>query len=96
MKAQIYSMLEAKNTDDQIKQHLVSRYSEFVLYRPEVNTPYMVSMVCTSLFCYSWSVDCLALCIFSKSNQTTNHKTTELSEKQQQQLSQLLGEEDKL
>ena len=38
MKAQIYSMLKAQNTNDEIKQHLVSRYSEFVLYRPEVNT----------------------------------------------------------
>lgn len=37
MKAQIYSMLEAQNTDDEIKGYLVSRYSEFILYRPEVN-----------------------------------------------------------
>ena len=38
MKAQIYSMLEAQNSDDEIKAYLVSRYSEFILYRPEVNT----------------------------------------------------------
>lgn len=38
MKAQIYSMLEAQNTDDEIKAYLVSRYSEFILYRPEVNS----------------------------------------------------------
>lgn len=37
MKAQIYSMLEAQNSDDEIKAYLVSRYSEFILYRPEVN-----------------------------------------------------------
>jgi cytochrome c-type biogenesis protein CcmH len=38
MKAQIYSMLEAQNSDDEIKAYLVSRYSEFILYRPEVNS----------------------------------------------------------
>jgi cytochrome c-type biogenesis protein CcmH len=31
-------MLEAQNSDDEIKAYLVSRYSEFILYRPEVNT----------------------------------------------------------
>lgn len=37
MKAQIYLMLEDDKSDRQIKDHLVSRYSEFILYKPEVN-----------------------------------------------------------
>jgi len=37
MKAQIQRMLEDQKSDRQIKEHLVSRYSEFILYRPEVN-----------------------------------------------------------
>lgn len=95
MKAQIYSMLEAKNTDDEIKQHLVSRYSEFVLYRPEVNTN-------------TWFLWFAPLCLvfvgvfivwryaFAGGPAQSNIKseTAVLTDKQQQQLSQLLGEDD--
>ena len=97
MKAQIYSMLEAKNSDDEIKQHLVSRYSEFVLYRPEVNTN-------------TWFLWFAPLCLvfvgvfivwryaFAGGRTQSNIKsdTIVLTDKQQQQLSQLLGEEDNL
>ena len=95
MKAQIHTMLEAQNTDAQIKQHLVSRYSEFVLYRPEVNA--------NTWFLWLSPVGILFLgglivwrYAFSKSRikqQTTI--TTELSDSQQQQLSKLLDEEHK-
>lgn len=37
MRAQVRSMLEAGRSDAQIKQNLVDRYSEFVLYRPTLN-----------------------------------------------------------
>ena len=95
MKAQIHSMLEAKNTDDEIKQHLVTRYSEFVLYRPEVNTN-------------TWFLWFAPLCLvfvgvfivwryaFAGGRAQSNIKseTAVLTDKQQQQLSQLLGEDD--
>ena len=96
MKAQIYSMLEAQNTDDQIKQHLVSRYSEFVLYRPEVNSN-------------TWFLWFAPLCLVligvfivwryafagGRTQPELNSNARALTEEQQQQLSQLLGEEDK-
>lgn len=95
MKAQIHTMLEAQNTDAQIKQHLVSRYSEFVLYRPEVNanTWFLWLSPIGILFLGGLIVWRYA---FSKNRikqQTTN--TTELSDSQQQQLSKLLDEEYK-
>ena len=37
MKAQVHHMLEQQKSDAEIKAYLVSRYSEFVLYRPSVN-----------------------------------------------------------
>lgn len=37
MKAQIHKMLEQQMSDTDIKAYLVSRYSEFILYRPSVN-----------------------------------------------------------
>ena len=37
LRREIQRMLEEKMTDKQIKDYLKSRYSEFILYRPEVN-----------------------------------------------------------
>ena len=37
MKTQVQRMLEQQKSDAEIKAYLVSRYSEFVLYRPSVN-----------------------------------------------------------
>jgi cytochrome c-type biogenesis protein CcmH len=76
---------------------LVSRYSEFVLYRPEVNTN-------------TWFLWFAPLCLvfvgvfivwryaFACGRAQSNIKsdTTVLTDKQQQQLSKLLGEEDNL
>lgn len=97
MKAQIYSMLEAKNTDDEIKQHLVSRYSEFVLYRPEVNTNTWflwfapICLVLVGVFIV-WRY------AFASGRAQSNIKsdTAALTEEQQQQLSQLLDKDDNL
>jgi len=97
MKAQIYSMLEAQNTDDQIKQHLVSRYSEFVLYRPEVNS--------NTWFLWFAPLCLVVIGVFivwryafagGRTQPESKSNATALTKEQQQQLSQLLGEEDKL
>ncbi|MGB1382637.1 MAG: cytochrome c-type biogenesis protein [Porticoccaceae bacterium] len=97
MKAQIYSMLEAKNTDDEIKQHLVSRYSEFVLYRPEVNTNTWflwfapICLVLVGVFIvwrYAFASD--------RAQSNIKSDTAALTEEQQQQLSQLLDKDDNL
>jgi len=91
MKAQIHSMLEAQNTDDQIKQHLVSRYSEFILYRPEVNTNtwfLWLAPLCFVLF------GAVIIWRYAFSGRRVKSDTTELTDKQQQQLSELLGEDD--
>ena len=37
LRREIQRMLEEKMTDREIKNYLKSRYSEFILYRPEVN-----------------------------------------------------------
>jgi cytochrome c-type biogenesis protein CcmH len=37
LRREIQRMLEQQMTDQQIKDYLKSRYSEFILYRPEVN-----------------------------------------------------------
>jgi cytochrome c-type biogenesis protein CcmH len=36
LRAKVHEMLIAGNTDDEIKQYMVDRYGDFVLYRPPV------------------------------------------------------------
>jgi cytochrome c-type biogenesis protein CcmH len=38
LRAQIFRMFEAGNSDEQIMGHLVSRYGDFVLYKPPVTS----------------------------------------------------------
>jgi cytochrome c-type biogenesis protein CcmH len=93
MKAQIYSMLEAQNTDEDIKKYLVSRYSEFVLYRPEVNTNtwfLWFAPLCVVLF----GVMIVWRYAFSNRRVQSESKNGSLTETQQKQLSELLGEDD--
>ena len=93
MKAQIYSMLEAQNTDEDIKKYLVSRYSEFVLYHPEVNTNtwfLWFAPLCVVLF----GVMIVWRYAFSNRRVQSESKNVSLTETQQKQLSELLGEDD--
>ena len=93
MKAQIYSMLEAQNTNDEIKQHLVSRYSEFVLYRPEVNTNTWFLWFAPLCFILFGALIVWRYAFASSRVQSASKSKVSLSEKQQQQLSELLGED---
>ena len=93
MKAQIYSMLEAQNTNDEIKQHLVSRYSEFVLYRPEVNTNTWFLWFAPLCFVLFGALIVWRYAFASSRVQSASKSKVSLTEKQQQQLSELLGED---
>jgi hypothetical protein len=95
MKAQIYTMLEAQNTDDQIKQHLVSRYSEFVLYRPEVNTNTWFLWFAPLCFVLLGGLIVWRYAFFGNKAKAAASNTVMLTESQQRQLSKLLGEDDK-
>ena len=37
LRAEVQRLLELGMTDGEIQQHLMARYSEFILYRPQVN-----------------------------------------------------------
>jgi cytochrome c-type biogenesis protein CcmH len=95
MKAQIHSMLEAQKTDEEIKQHLVSRYSEFILYRPQVNenTWFLwFAPLCFVLFglLVVWRYGFSA----GRGEADNAVNSAQLTEQQQQQLSELLGEKE--
>lgn len=42
LRKEIYSMMQAGRTDDEIKQFLIDRYGDFVLYRPPVKSNTLV------------------------------------------------------
>lgn len=95
MKAQIHSMLEAQKTDEEIKQHLVSRYSEFVLYRPPVNenTWFLwFAPLCFVVFglMVVWRYGFMA----GRSEADHEADPVQLSDQQQQQLAELLDEKE--
>ena len=93
MKAQIYSMLEAQNTDDEIKAYLVSRYSEFILYRPEVNSGTWFLWFAPLCFVLLGGLIVWRYAFASSRVQSASKSKVSLTEKQQQQLSELLGED---
>ena len=96
MKALIHTMLEAQKTDNQIKQHLVSRYSEFVLYRPEVKANTWFLWFAPLCFLFFGG---LIVWRYAFSREPANGQGTstnlELTDSQQKQLSQLLDEDHK-
>ena len=50
LRAQVHRLLEQGMTDREIKDYLKSRYSEFILYRPEVNQNTWLLWVAPVLF----------------------------------------------
>ena len=42
LRKEIYSMMQAGRTDDEIKQFLIDRYGDFVLYRPPIKSNTLV------------------------------------------------------
>lgn len=53
LRQEIYEMLQAGSTDDQIRSFLVDRYGDFVLYRPPVKANTMAL----------WALPALLLCL---------------------------------
>jgi len=97
MKVQVHQMLEQGLSDREIKDHLVSRYSEFVLYRPDVNARTWLLWLAPGLLLL------LGMAIIWRQYRSdpsmgrpaakVDAATTELSAQQQQRLQQLLNRE---
>lgn len=97
MKVQVHQMLEQGLSDREIKDHLVSRYSEFVLYRPDINPRTWLLWLAPGLLLL------IGIAIIwrqyrsggspAPNSTATDITTTELSAQQQQRLQQLLNRE---
>ena len=94
MKTQVHRMLEQQKSDAEIKAYLVSRYSEFVLYRPSVNqktwflwgSPAILLLIALLILYRHFYLRRIS------SNEAKEQSSTQLTDEQKLRLSTLLDE----
>jgi cytochrome c-type biogenesis protein CcmH len=95
LRAQVHRLLEQGMTDREIKDYLKSRYSEFILYRPEVNQNTWLLWVAPVLFLLFGLWVLYRLYFNRASSDMFLEPNHQLSAVDQQRLDQLLRSKDK-
>ena len=88
----LYKQLEAGATDEEILEYMVSRYGEFVRYKPRFSGVTLVLWLMPIVLFLGAIV--VVLMVFRGSS-TRATRSAAISEKEQQQLDELLGKSDK-
>lgn len=95
LRAQVHRLLEQGMTDREIKDYLKSRYSEFILYRPEVNQNTWLLWAAPVLFLL-FGLWVLYKMYFNRpSSDISVAQNDQLSSVDQQRLDRLLRNKDK-
>jgi cytochrome c-type biogenesis protein CcmH len=95
LRAQVHRLLEQGMTDREIKDYLKSRYSEFILYRPEVNQNTWLLWAAPVLFLL-FGLWVLYRMYFNRpSSDISVAQNDQLSSVDQQRLDRLLRNKDK-
>jgi cytochrome c-type biogenesis protein CcmH len=95
LRAQVHRLLEQGMTDREIKDYLQSRYSEFILYRPEVNQNTWLLWAAPVLFLL-FGLWVLYRMYFNRpSSDISVTQNDQLSSVDQQRLDRLLRNKDK-
>jgi cytochrome c-type biogenesis protein CcmH len=95
LRAQVHRLLEQGMTDREIKDYLKSRYSEFILYRPEVNQNTWLLWAAPVLFLL-FGLWVLYKMYFNRpSSDISVTQNDQLSSVDQQRLDRLLRNKDK-
>lgn len=95
LRAQVHRLLEQGMTDREIKDYLKSRYSEFILYRPEVNQNTWLLWAAPVLFLL-FGLWVLYRMYFNRpSSDLSVAQNDQLSSVDQQRLDRLLRNKDK-
>lgn len=95
LRAQVHRLLEQGMTDREIKEYLKSRYSEFILYRPEVNQNTWLLWAAPVLFLL-FGLWVLYRMYFNRpSSDISVAQNDQLSSVDQQRLDRLLRNKDK-
>jgi cytochrome c-type biogenesis protein CcmH len=95
LRAQVHRLLEEGMSDREIKNYLKSRYSEFILYRPEVNQNTWLLWAAPVVFLL-FGLGVLYRLYFNRSSSDMPvEQNDQLSSVDQQRLDQLLRNKDK-
>ena len=95
LRAQVHTLLEEGMSDREIKNYLKSRYSEFILYRPEVNQNTWLLWAAPVVFLLFGLWVLYRLYFNRSSSDMPMEQNDQLSSVDQQRLDQLLSNKDK-
>jgi len=95
LRAQVHRLLEEGMSDREIKNYLKSRYSEFILYRPEVNQNTWLLWAAPVVFLLFGLWVLYRLYFNRSSTDMPMEQNDQLSSVDQQRLDQLLSNKDK-
>lgn len=95
LRAQVHRLLEEGMSDREIKNYLKSRYSEFILYRPEVNQNTWLLWAAPVVFLLFGLWVLYRLYFNRSSTDMPMEQNDQLSSVDQQRLDQLLRNKDK-
>ena len=95
LRAQVHRLLEEGMSDREIKNYLKSRYSEFILYRPEVNQNTWLLWAAPVVFLLFGLCVLYRLYFNRSSSDMPVEQNDQLSSVDQQRLDQLLRNKDK-
>ena len=95
LRAQVHRLLEEGMSDREIKDYLKSRYSEFILYRPEVNQNTWLLWAAPVVFLIFGLWVLYRLYFNRSSSDMPVEQNDQLSSVDQQRLDQLLRNKDK-
>jgi cytochrome c-type biogenesis protein CcmH len=95
LRAQVHRLLEEGMSDREIKNYLKSRYSEFILYRPEVNQNTWLLWAAPVVFLLFGLWVLYRLYFNRSSSDMPVEQNDQLSSMDQQRLDQLLRNKDK-
>ena len=95
LRAQVHTLLEEGMSDREIKNYLKSRYSEFILYRPEVNQNTWLLWAAPVVFLLFGLWVLYRLYFNRSSSDMPVEQNDQLSSVDQQRLDQLLRNKDK-
>jgi cytochrome c-type biogenesis protein CcmH len=95
LRAQVHRLLEEGMSDREIKNYLKSRYSEFILYRPEVNQNTWLLWAAPVVFLLFGLWVLYRLYFNRSSSDMPMEQNDQLSSVDQQRLDQLLSNKDK-
>lgn len=92
LRNKVRELIDAGKTDDQIKDHLVARYGDFVLYRPEVKKETFVLWYGPAVLLLLGAVVVVIVLVSNKKKHAQETSAAESETDRQQRLNALLKE----